>query len=184
MLLSFKKGLKWFCFFLLILNNFETFGQCEDYLGYGRNGLLQSTKSLKGHLSVQDTAMKFFFIGSLAKTEATNGIIMLGFFFGNVGTIDKTTKVKITFNDNSYITLTDYLANTNHDVPPSTSNQKFTVNYFNALVTDKYSLLLLKTKPISKVQITGSQIDAATYLVDGMNSIDFLLGMECLQNYL
>jgi hypothetical protein len=51
-------------------------------------------------------------------------------------------------------------------------------------VTDKYNLLFLKTKPISKVQITGLVLDATTYVIDGMVSLDFLLGMECLQEYL
>ncbi|MBI3719919.1 MAG: hypothetical protein HY252_15160, partial [Sphingobacteriales bacterium] len=82
--------------------------QCDDKLGYNSQGSLGSTKSLKGYLSQQDTAMKMFLSATIAKTEMTNGITLYG-IFSKVGTIDNTTKVKIIFKDNTSITLTDYL---------------------------------------------------------------------------
>jgi hypothetical protein len=155
-------------------------GQCEDKLGYNNQGSLGSTKVLKGHLSQQDTALKMFLTATLAKTETTKGITLFG-MFTKVGTIDYTTKVKITFQDGTSITLTDYLSDLNNLGSSDKSNNK---GIFSALVTDKYNLLFLKTKPISKVQITGLVLDATTYVIDGMVSLDFLLGMECLQEYL
>ena len=155
-------------------------GQCEDKLGYNSQGSLGSTKVLKGHLSHLDTAMKMFLTATLAKTEMTKAITLFG-MFTKVGTIDYTTKVKITFQDGTSITLTDYLSDLNN---PSTGNKSNDKGIFASLVTDKYNLLLLKTKPITKVQITGSLLDATTYVIDGMISLDFLIGMECLQEYL
>ena len=155
-------------------------GQCEGKLGYNSQGSLGSTKSLKGYLSQQDTAMKMFLSATIAKTEMTNGITLYG-IFTKVGTIDNTTKVKITFKDNTSITLTDYL---NAPDNPSSENKNNNIGFFTALIIDKYNLLLLKTKPIIKVQITGSQLDATTYIVDDIVALDFLLGMDCLQQYL
>lgn len=152
--------------------------QCEEMLGYNSQGSLGSTKSLKGHLSQQDTAMKMFLSATIAKTEITSGITLYG-IFSKVGTIDNTTKVKITFKDNTSITLTDYLNASNNPNP-----QNNNIGFFTALITDKYNLLLLKTKPVIKVQITGSLLDATTYIVDGIVALDFLLGMDCLQQYL
>lgn len=152
--------------------------QCEDMLGYNSQGSLGSSKSIKGHLSQQDTAIKMFLSATIAKTEITNGITLYG-IFSKVGTIDNTTKVKITFKDNISITLVDYLNASNNPNPQNNS-----IGFFTALITDKYNLLLLKTKPIIKIQITGSQLDATTYIVDGIVALDFLLGMDCLQQYL
>jgi hypothetical protein len=154
--------------------------QCNDKLGYNSQGSLGSTKSLKGYLSQQDTALKMFLSATIAKTEMTNGITLYG-IFSKVGTIDNTTKVKITFKDNTSITLTDYL---NSPSNPNSENKNNKIGFFTALITDKYTLLLLKTKPVVKVQITGLQLDATTYMVDGIVALDFLLGMECLEQYL
>lgn len=155
-------------------------GQCDDKLGYNTQGSLGSTKSLKGYLSQQDTAMKMFLSATIAKTEMTNGITLYG-FFSKVGTIDYTTKVKITFKDSTYITLTDYL---NSSSNRNSENKNNNIGFFTALITDKYNLLLLKTKPVMKIQITGAQLDATTYMVDGIVALDFLLGMDCLEQYL
>lgn len=154
--------------------------QCDSILGYDSRGSLASTKPLKGYLSQQDTATKMFLSATLAKTEITNGITLYG-FFNKVGTIDYTTKVKITFKDNTSISLTDYINAPNN---PDSENKNNKIGFFAALITDKYNLLLLKTKPVIKIQITGLQLDATTYIVDGIVAIDFLLGMDCLQQYL
>lgn len=154
--------------------------QCEDMLGYDSRGSLGSTKSLKGHLSQQDTTIRMFLSATIAKTEMTNGITLYG-IFSKVGIIDNTTKVKITFKDNTSITLIDYL---NAPSNPNSENKNNNIGFFTALITDKYNLLLLKTKPVVKVQITGSQLDATTYITDGIVALDFLLGMNCLQQYL
>lgn len=165
---------------LIIFKCSIAYSQCEGILGYNSQGSLGSTKVLKGYLSQQDTAMKMFLAATIAKTEVTNGITLYG-IFSKVGTIDNTTKVKITFKDGISISLTDYLNAANN---PNSENKSNHIGFFSALITDKYNLLLLKTKPIIKVQITGSQLDATTYLVDGIIALNFLLGMDCLQQYL
>jgi hypothetical protein len=167
-------------FILLTFYGLKSQAQCDDMLGYDVNGSLGSTKLLKGYLSQQDTAMKMFLSATIAKTEMTNGVTLYG-IFSKVGTIDNTTKVKITFKDNTSISLTDYLNAMNN---PNSENKNNKIGFFSALITDKYTLLLLKTKPVNKVQIVGSQLDATTYLVDGIVALDFLLGMDCLQQYL
>jgi hypothetical protein len=154
--------------------------QCDNILGYNKQGSLGSTKSLKGYLSQEDTAIKMFLTATIIKTEMTNGINLMG-MFSKVGTIDNTTKVKITFNDNTSVTLTDYLNSPNN---PNQENKNNKFGFFAAIITDKYTSLLLKTKPVVKVQITGLQIDATTYIVGGNVSFDFLAGMSCLEQYL
>ena len=41
----------------------------------------------------------------------------------------------------------------------------------------------LRTKPIVKVQVTGSKLDPTTYLIDTIVALNFLLGVDCLLEY-
>lgn len=158
-----------------------TKAQCKEMIGYDSKGILGSTKILKGHLSQSDTATSMFFTAKILKTEMTNGIWLFG-IFSKVGTVDVSTKVKIIFPDDTFIILTDY--SSHEDGNSNSANVSNDKGIFQAIISDKYRLLLLKTKPISKVQITGIQLDPKTYLVNGNISYDFLLGMGCLQEYL
>ena len=158
--------------------SFNSKAQCDDKLGYNSKGSLGSTEVLKGYLSQQDTAIKMFLAATILKTDVTNGITLYG-YFTKIGEIDNTTKVKITFKDSTFVTLVDYLNSFDNS---KSGNKNY--GFFSALITDKYNLLLLKTKPVMKIQITGSQLDATTYLVDGIIALNFLLGMDCLQKYL
>ena len=170
-----------FCMLLLLsLYGVHSQAQCEDKIGFNNQGHLSSKKSLDGYLSKQDTALKMFLFAAIIKSERTNGITLYG-IFSKIGIIDNTTKVKFTFNDNTSVILSDYL-NTQNNPNPDSKNSN--IGFFSTLITDKYNLLLLKTKLIKKVQITGLQLDASTYLVDEIIAQDFLLGMNCLQHYL
>lgn len=165
---------------LLLSYSVLTNAQCKEMIGYDSKGILGSTKMLKGHLSQNDTVTTMFFNAKIIKSEVTNGIWLFG-LFSKVGTIDVSTKVKVIFTDDTFIMLTDFPS---HEGDPNSVNAGNNRGIFQEIITDKYRLLLLKTKPILKVQITGMQLDPRTYLVDGNISDDFLLGMGCLQEYL
>lgn len=146
--------------------------QCEDKVGFDkRNGNLTLATSLRCHLSALDTTTKAFISASLAKTKQTNGIIITGIFNRDIGTIDGSSKLKFVFVDKTFIHTSYYMQQANN------------IGMFFAVVEDKYSLLLLKSKPIEKIEITGDLLNAATYQTD-VSTIDFMLGMECLQSYL
>lgn len=164
-----------FFLFTLILMNFQSLdikAQCDDKIGYDTQGSIASTKILEGFLSKIDTSLRVFFISSLVKTEMSNGISLYGYCDRATGTVDGTVKIKLVFQDQTSITLENYLKDEN------------STGFFAALITDRYRLLLLKTKPIIKIEITGSRLDATTYLVDGIVAINFLQGIKCLQQYL
>lgn len=144
--------------------------KCDEYIGYNDQGNLASANHLWFSYSIKDTTRKGFFTAYLAKTDLTNGIAFYGWILG-IGTIDKTTKIKIIFQDNSFIVLNKYMDSSN------------TVGMFDAVITDKYKLLLLKTKPIIKIQITGDSLDPMTYPTN-QSMIDFMLSMDCLESYL
>lgn len=146
--------------------------QCNERLGYNKQGLLTGTTALRCHLSTTDTALKTFIYASLIKTDMTNAIDLLAYFTpSDIGIIDASTKMKIFFVDSSFITVAQYAG-----VQP---NQVL----FMGSINDKYSLLLLKTKPIWRIQITGDMTKAGTYITD-ISQLEFMLDIECLENYL
>lgn len=158
--------------FFTLGSSLRVFGQCEnEYLGYDKQGNLSLLEGIKFQLSNIDTTRRASLFGSLVKTDMTNGIFLRGVFQRSIGDIDGSSRVRLIFTDNSSISIEPYLPNRN------------SLGLFLAVVTDKYKLLLLKTKVISKIEITGSLLNASTYLAD-ISAMNFLLGMECLQKFL
>ena len=161
--------------YILVLLSFIGFAakaQCDNYIGYSKEGHLSSSKPIKFYLNEIDTSLKGFFNAYLAKTQITNGIVFYGIIDAKLGKIDKSVKVKITFHDNSSIYISQY------------NDEGNSIGFFSAVITDKYSLLLLRTKSIAKLQITGDQLDATTYQSEVLSALDFMFSMECLESYL
>jgi hypothetical protein len=158
---------------IFIFINLTVKSQCEnELLGYSKEtGFLTIKNGLRCHLSDIDTSLKAGLSASLVKTEKTDGIMIEGAFLKSIGRIDQSATLKITFQDNTFITLNEY---------PGQDNS---VGLFFSVVTDKYSLLLLKTKVISKIEIKGDLLNAATFESD-VSALNFLLALECLENYL
>lgn len=148
--------------------------QCNDNIGYDKkDGLLVCRDALTGYTSNIDTATKVFLFAKLVVgSHQQKDIMMYGAFDKSIGIIDASTRVRFIFQDNSSITIAQYGEDENNN------------GVFATIISDKYDLLFLKTKSVIAIEITGNQLNAMTYKVDFSKGMDFMLDMECIEQYL
>lgn len=146
--------------------------QCESRLGYDTQGLLCSLDMLKGYPNSEDTTSKCFIIVSLINIDQDKGLLMYGAFDRIIGDADESTKIRLIFYDDTYVTI-------HHTV----YKNKNKVDIFSGSFLEKYDLLLLKTKPIAKIEIIGDDIGEVTYSA-GITGVDFMMNIDCLESYL
>jgi hypothetical protein len=112
---------------------------------------------------------------SYFKTPSSSGI-NLNFTFIRCGKmLDASVKVKVEFVDGTYI----FLSRSEFD-----SDNPGAMGIFSFLSGGNYGhsneLKMLRTKQISKICISGNQIDSYTYTIDSTDSLYFMSGMDCL----
>lgn len=93
--------------------------------------------------------------------------------------MDGSVRVKIDFYDGTNISLTRSVFDKDHDALAGVFSFVGGGDYGH-----NYELTLLRTKSITKVGISGDYIDNTTYIVDELESLDFMQGINCLFNLL
>lgn len=167
---------------ILIIQSTKLIAQdCDSMLTYSQDDkysiFLANDLSGKVLNNPSDTMHGMFCRTSYFKSPYSSGIKIIFFFIRCGKMLDASVKVKIEFMDGSTI----FLSRSQYD-----SDNEGAIGIFSFIsggnYGHNYELTMLRTKSISKVSISGNQIDSYTYSVDFANSLDFMLGMGCLFN--
>jgi hypothetical protein len=168
------------CFFSK--NNLQA-QDCDSLIGYTNDDQysIYIIKLLQGKVlnNPTDSMHGMFLKTNYFKTPNSKGIRMIFYFVRCGKMMDASVKVKIEFMDGATIILSRSKYDTDN---PAVLGMFF---YFvGGDYGNNYDLTLLRTKSISKISISGNQIDSYTYLTDFSKSLDYMFGMECLSNLL
>jgi len=156
---------------------------CDTLLGYAKDDKYSifMRESLKGTVinNPTDSMHGVFTRTNYFKTPKSTGIMVIFFFIRCGKLFDESVKVKIEFMDGTTIFLKRSIYD--KDTPGDAGTISLLVggDYGNI-----YELTLLRTKSISKISISGDQIDSYTYVADPFQSQNFMVGMQCLSNLL
>ena len=162
-----------FCCLIFFCIDAKSQSKCDDKIGYDKkDGNLVCVHTLKGFISDNDTSIRVGLFAKLIKNYGKNQILIYGLFDRNIGIIDPSTKVKFIFHDGSSFVLNKGAQDSND------------IGFFDTPITDKYDLLIMKTKSITGIEITGDRLNAMTYKVDFFLGMTFMLDMDCIEQYL
>lgn len=157
--------------------------ECDTLIGYSKDdkNSIYIINNLLGNVLNNPTDKEHGIIlkTNFFKTPVSKGIMIIFYCLHCGKMMDASVKVKIEFMDGTTI----FLTRSQYDTDGQADIGLFSF-FMGGDYGHNYELLLLRTKSINKISISGNQIDSYTYSINFSKSLDYMFAMKCLSDLL